>query len=120
MLSLPGELTDRGRASTFELGQRLRHLYVDQLGYMPKIISDTNMIYLRATPMPRALESLQQTFLGMYPPSARTASFSPPTVITRTRQEETLYPNEECRRFLQLTKAYGQRTADRCMFPSHL
>jgi hypothetical protein len=32
--SQPGELTDRGRETTFALGQRLRHLYVDQLGYV--------------------------------------------------------------------------------------
>ena len=66
--------------------------------------------------MPRALESLQQTFLGMYPPSARAASFRTPIIVTRTQAEETLYPNEMCQRFLQLTKAYGQRTADRCEF----
>ena len=67
--------------------------------------------------MPRALESVQQSFWGMYPLTARTASLPPPTIITRTPQDETLYPNDSnCSRFSQLFKAFGQRTADRCKF----
>ncbi|KAF6217934.1 hypothetical protein HO133_006346 [Letharia lupina] len=109
-----GELTDKGRETTLALGERLRHLYVDQLKYMPKVISDADMIYLRASPLPRALESVQESFWGMYPLSARTSSFPPPTIITRTPQDETLFPNESsCRRFSQLSKAFAQRTADR-------
>lgn len=115
--SQPGELTDKGRETALVLGQRLRYLYVDQLGYMPKIIKDADMIYLRASPMPRALESVQQSFGGMYPSSARTASFPPPTIVTRTPADETLYPNDNnCRRFSQLSKAFAQRAADRCEF----
>jgi len=110
-----GELTDKGRETTLALGERLRNLYVDQLGFMPKVIADADMMYLRATPMPRALESMQQTFWGMYPLTARTASFPAPTVITRTPADETLFPNDSnCRRFSQLSRAFAQRTADRC------
>jgi len=109
-----GELTDKGRETTLALGERLRHLYVDQLAFMPKIIADADMMYLRATPMPRALESMQQTFWGMYPLTARTASCPPLTIITRTPADETLFPNDSnCRRFSQLSKAFAQRTADR-------
>lgn len=110
-----GELTDKGRETTLALGERLRHLYVDQLNFMPRVISDADMIYLRATPMQRALDSVQQSFVGMYPSSARTASFPPPTIITRAAANETLFPNEgNCRRFSQLARAFAQRTADRC------
>ena len=109
-----GELTDTGRQTTLRLGQRLRHLYVEQLGFMPKLIGDADMIYLRATPIPRALESVQQCFWGLYPPTARAASFPPPTVITRTPADETLFPNDSnCRRFAQLSRAFAQRTAER-------
>ena len=81
---------------------------------MPPLISDADIIYLRATPMPRALESVQQTFWGMYPLTCRTASFPPPTIVTRTPADETLFPNEgNCRRFAQLSRAFAQRTADR-------
>ncbi|KAA6406572.1 MAG: histidine acid phosphatase [Lasallia pustulata] len=109
-----GELTDKGRDTTLALGQRLRLLYVEQLGFMPKLIADADMIYLRATPIPRALESVQQSFWGMYPPTARTGSFPPPTIVTRTPADETLFPNDSsCRRFNQLSRAFAQRTADR-------
>ncbi|KAF2492043.1 phosphoglycerate mutase-like protein [Lophium mytilinum] len=109
----PGELTDVGRQTTLALGQRLRHLYVDQLAFMPKLISDSDMIYLRATPIPRALESLQQAFWGFYPPSARTADFPTPTILTRAPQDETLYPNDgNCRRYAHLSRAFAQRAAD--------
>ncbi|KAH8728057.1 histidine phosphatase superfamily [Phaeosphaeriaceae sp. PMI808] len=110
----PGELTDRGRETTLALGQRLRHLYVDQLKFMPKLIEDSDMIYLRATPIPRALESLQQAFSGLYPRSARTADFPPPTILARAPADETLYPNEaSCRRFALLSRAFAQRAANR-------
>lgn len=109
-----GELTDKGRETTFALGQRLRHLYVDQLRYMPSVISSSESIYLRSTPLPRALESVQQVFWGMYPLTARTKSFPPPTIVTRTPADETLFPNENsCRRFNRLSIAFAQRAADK-------
>lgn len=109
-----GELTDRGRSTTHGLGRRLRHLYVDQLHFMPPMINDADMIYLRATPIPRALESLQETFWGMYPSTSRAESFPPPTIIMRAPADETLFPNDgNCRRFAQLSRAFAQRTADR-------
>lgn len=114
LLSLPGELTDQGRASTLALGVRLRKLYVEQLGFMPTVLQDANHMYLRATPIPRALESVQQAFYGLYPPSARSADFVNPTIVSRQPSQETLFPNEgACRRFAQLSQAFAQRTADR-------
>jgi acid phosphatase len=81
---------------------------------MPPSIEDADMMYLRATPIPRALESLQQTFWGMYPAKHRGASFPPATIITRASADETLFPNDSnCRRFAQLSRAFAQRTADR-------
>jgi acid phosphatase len=109
-----GELTDRGRETTFDLGRRLRHLYVDQLKFMPSTIQDADMIYLRATPIPRALESLQQTFWGMYPTTHRSPNMPPVTIVTRAPADETLFPNDSnCRRFAQLSRAFAQRTSDR-------
>ncbi|ERF76833.1 hypothetical protein EPUS_07623 [Endocarpon pusillum Z07020] len=103
-----------GRETTLALGQRLRHLYVDQLKYMPDLISSSDSIYLRSTPLSRALESVQQAFWGMYPLTARTASFPPPTIVTRTPADETLFPNDSnCRRFNQLSRAFAQRTAEK-------
>lgn len=107
-------LTDTGRMTTLQLGERLRSLYVDRLGFLPATVNSADFIYLRATPVPRALESLQQTFAGLYPTSSRTANFPPPTILTRALSDETLLPNESsCRRFAVLARAFGQRTADR-------
>ncbi len=81
---------------------------------MPPLMANADLIYLRATPVPRALESVQQAFWGMYPLTARTATFPPPTIVTRTPADETLFPNDSnCRRFAQLSRAWAQRTADR-------
>ncbi|KAJ4360347.1 uncharacterized protein N0V89_000909 [Didymosphaeria variabile] len=58
---------------------------------MPKLISDSDMIYLRAAPIPRALESVQQAFY-----------------------DETLFPNDgNCRRFAHLSRAFANRAAER-------
>lgn len=109
-----GMLTDRGRETTFELGKRLRRLYVDQLGFLPPSIQSSEFMYLRATPVPRALESLQQTFHGLYPPHTRDAAFPPPTILSRSPADETLFPNDGmCHRFAVLSRAFAQRAADR-------
>ncbi|KAK9415467.1 putative 3-phytase [Seiridium unicorne] len=109
-----GMLTDKGRETTFNLGVRLRKLYVDQLGFLPSTINDADGLYLRATPIPRALESLQETFLGLYPAATRAPNFPPPTILTRSIGDETLFPNDSnCRRFAALSRAFAQRAADR-------
>jgi acid phosphatase len=109
-----GSLTDRGRETTFALGTRLRSLYVDRLGFLPQSIPNADFLYLRSTPVPRALESLHQAFSGLYPPSFRSPNFPPPTILTRAPADETLFPNDSlCRRFAALSRAFAQRTADR-------
>lgn len=71
-------------------------------------------MYLRCTPIPRAGESVQQTFRGMYPPTTLAPNLEPPTIVTRDAGDETLFPNEGgCRRFSQLSKAFAQRSSDR-------
>jgi acid phosphatase len=113
-----GALTDKGRLTTYNLGERLRRLYVDQLGFMPEKINSADFFYLRATPIPRALESMQQTFSAFYPTSTREPGpdgrFPNPTILTRSPGDETLFPNDgNCRRFAALSRAFAQRTAER-------
>lgn len=109
-----GMLTDRGRHTTYELGGRLRRLYVDQLGFLPPTLRDADSLYLRATPIPRALDSMQETFAGLYPRDARAPDFPPPAILTRAPNDETLFPNDSnCRRFAALSRAFAQRTAER-------
>ncbi|CAK7270917.1 hypothetical protein SEPCBS57363_004350 [Sporothrix epigloea] len=110
-----GMLTDPGRATTLRLGQRLRQLYVDRLHFLPETLGPNDvdrLFYLRATPIPRALESMQQAFTGMYPDRDR--SGAPITILSRALADETLFPNDgNCRRFAALSRAFAQRTAER-------
>ncbi len=81
---------------------------------MPDKLATNDTIYLRATPLPRALESVQQAFWGLYPAANREPHFPPPTIVTRAPAEETLDPNDKnCRRFAQISRAFTQRAADR-------
>lgn len=110
----PGELTDRGRETTLALGQRIRKLYVEQLGFLPGAVDaqSSSNVYLRSTPIPRALESVQQAFTGLYPPAYRSVGLKPPVIVTRSMQEENLFPNEgACKRFGELAHAFAERTA---------
>ncbi|KAI0115173.1 phosphoglycerate mutase-like protein [Daldinia grandis] len=109
-----GMLTDRGRETTFDLGTRLRTLYVDQLDFLPPVLLNADSLYLRATPIPRALDSVQETFTGLYPSHTRAPKFPPPAILTRAQGDETLFPNDSnCRRFAALSRAFAQRTAER-------
>lgn len=111
----PGELTDRGRQTTTALGQRLRELYVSKLGLLPEVLdaAAASSVYLRSTPIPRAQESTQQAFTGLYPATKRSADFPPPVLISRSFQDETLYPNEGgCKRFGELAKAFANQAAE--------
>ncbi|KAK7754198.1 hypothetical protein SLS62_003775 [Diatrype stigma] len=113
-----GMLTDKGRQTTFDLGRRLRRLYVDQLGFLPPALAadaDVEALYLRATPIPRALDSLQETLAGLYPrATARAPGLAAPTILVRAPADETLFPNDSnCRRFAALSRAFAQRAADR-------
>ncbi|TKA71269.1 hypothetical protein B0A55_07342 [Friedmanniomyces simplex] len=110
----PGELTDLGRQTTLALGQRIRRLYVDQLHFLPPHLTPQTQsaVYLRSTPIQRALESTQQAFTGLYPPSARSADLPPQPIVKRAMWEETLFPNEGgCPRFAELARAFADRTA---------
>lgn len=100
--SLLGELTDQGRLSTLELGQRIRKLYVDQLGFLPRTLEDENTLYIRyqsyvfrveyrTTHLQRTVESMAQVFTGLYPSHQVRAI---PHFHVRLRNHENLYPND--------------------------
>ncbi|PWY67078.1 phosphoglycerate mutase-like protein [Aspergillus sclerotioniger CBS 115572] len=113
-LCFHGELTDHGRAGMVALGAELRKLYVDRLGLLPTVVTQPDSICFRASPYPRTLESLQHVIKGFIPPGSAASSFGQPRIVMRSPQEETLLPNEEyCERFIQISRAYARRTADR-------
>ncbi|KAJ6785032.1 hypothetical protein PWT90_05881 [Aphanocladium album] len=109
-----GQLTDKGRETTTALGTRLRRLYVDQLGFLPTTLSSTEHLYLRTTPMPRAMESMQQALHGLYPPGTRSETLPPVAIHTRHWGDDTLLPNTgSCKRFAAMMRAFGRRAAER-------
>ncbi|KAF8462882.1 histidine phosphatase superfamily [Kalaharituber pfeilii] len=103
-----GELTDKGRETTLALGARLKHLYMDQLNFLPKDLSNPAQFYFRASPIVRCLTSLQQVVTGIYP-SHITANPPPDiTILSRPPSEENLFPNEaNCRRFRIISRAFA-------------
>jgi acid phosphatase len=110
----PGELTDRGRETTLALGQRFRQLYVNRLKFLPEFLDEDSRsnVRLQATVVPRALESVQQSFNGLYPPASRSPGLAPPEVIQRLYPDDTLLPNQgTCKRLKQLSTAFAERTA---------
>jgi acid phosphatase len=101
--SLLGELTDQGRLSTSMLGQRLRKLYVDQLGFLPKSLDEENVLYcrfvshlfltdVRTSHIQRTIESLTEVFSGLYPHEYRHVT---PSFNLRLVNHENLYPNDD-------------------------
>lgn len=91
-LCVLGELTARGRETTLKLGERIRHLYVDQIGFLPAKL-DPSHLYLRSTSLTRTLESLQELVSGLYPSDTRTENYQP-NIVTRLIFEDNLLPNE--------------------------
>ncbi|WBW70794.1 acid phosphatase [Schizosaccharomyces osmophilus] len=105
-----GELTDIGRITTRNLGEYLRERYINKLGFLPDRIQNANGIYMRATPMTRALESLEHVFAGLYPDEKRQGVV--PTIYTRNWSHENLLPNENnCPRLVQLYEEFAERAA---------
>ena len=114
--SNPAELTDQGRRTMLNLGTSLRSLYIDRLGFMPDVLDQPSMVYLRTTPFSRTLDSLHQVLPGLYPAEKRSRALPPFEITSRHLPDETLTPNEwHCSRFVQLVKAFSQRAARRCM-----
>ncbi|KAL2312998.1 putative acid phosphatase SPBC4.06 [Schizosaccharomyces pombe] len=105
-----GELTDFGRVTTRTLGEYLRERYVKQLKFLPDELNNNADVYMRATPMVRALESLEHVFSGLYPESKRKMGL--PVIFTRNWSDENLLPNENnCPRLVQLYEEFAERAA---------
>lgn len=102
-----GELTDKGKQTMYELGQRLRRIYIDQLHLIDDHWTDSTSLMARTTEVPRAIFSLQALLYGMYPITKRTNSTSvSPSIKIYAMQEkhETMYSTSQCARWVFLEK----------------
>ncbi|KAK0552889.1 hypothetical protein OC846_002727 [Tilletia horrida] len=114
---LPGELTNLGRMTTFEIGTKLRSLYVDRLGFIPDTVTagDQDLFLFRSTNMSRTVETCQQAIAGLLPTQAREQggdrSFVP-RILVKNFLTETLLPNTlGCSRFRNLDRHYAEQAA---------
>ncbi|KAK3847361.1 MAG: histidine phosphatase superfamily [Linnemannia gamsii] len=61
-----GQLTNKGKQQTFNVGKSIRSIYVDMLKFLPKFLkSDT--LYVRNTYVVRTRESAEHMLNGLYP-----------------------------------------------------
>jgi len=108
---LLGELTDVGRQTTYQLGQALRELYVDRLGFLSDTMQSTEEIYLRTTNVPRTTESLEQVLHGLYP-KQKQAEGIVPLIRVRNGKDENLIGNTlSCKRLELLQIGFAQAAA---------
>lgn len=84
--------------------------FVHRLGFLPSTISsaDANKLYLRATPVPRAFESLQQALHGLYPTQDPSHI---PQIAQRTFDDEALLPTSGCPTAKALDVQYKKEAA---------
>ncbi|CDW99522.1 hypothetical protein [Sporisorium scitamineum] len=113
---LLGELTDLGRLSTLRFGRELRSLYVDRLGFLPRLLTskDTDALYFRSTNMGRTIESLEQVIRGLHSNAVQpnTQGQYIPKVLVRNGTDENLLPNTfGCSRLSVLDKAFADAAA---------
>ncbi|KAG0079376.1 Acid phosphatase-like protein 2 [Linnemannia elongata] len=86
-----GQLTNRGAAQTRQVGQDLRRVYVDQLGFLSSRL-DTEDVYVRNTYMTRTKMTAENFLNGLYPLNTR-AKDDVITLNTYPSQIETLALN---------------------------
>jgi acid phosphatase len=87
-----GQLTDPGKVSLKKSGANMRGLYVDSLGFLPKVLDarSSESVRVRSTEYARTIESVQYLFNGIYPKEYRETDHDLP--IHLELKGETMYP----------------------------
>lgn len=103
---ISGELTDSGRKSAFRVGQEIRKLYIERLGFLPDVLDSHKPVYFRSTDNLRTFESLQQVLHGLYPTSKIQQGFAP-YIRARPLKLDNLFANVEgCGRLEELVSEF--------------
>lgn len=92
-----GQLTDLGARQLMELGLRLRRNYQEHSAVVPLELSQAaEKLYSRTTNFCRTHQSTRGLLAGLFlPTSTSTLSDIRPTITTRPRKAETLYPQAD-------------------------
>lgn len=93
-----GQLTVVGQQQTFELGKKLKKLYIDELKFIEGTF-DPRTTYLRTTHIPRTIKSLRCLVAGIFENTRE-----PVTFWTLPIKEEFIFPNFDCAALLWYVK----------------
>jgi len=80
-----GELTGEGMDQLYRLGTKIRSKYIEELGFIPRNYSGSQILYARSTDKDRTLMSAECFLYGLYPlgTGPPPASFKKDVEITR-------------------------------------
>lgn len=100
-----GQLTDIGKLRLQKSGENLRQLYVNSLGFMPRMLDQdsSKLLRIRSTEYARTIESTQFLLTGLYPSAYRNGQEDLPIIIEP--KDETMYPSSSpgrCKSLLQM------------------
>jgi len=106
-----GQLTAKGSRQHYELGKTLREIYVDRLGFLPKVVQTPEegrqAVYVRSTDYKRTQDSARFLLSGLYPASTTLTKTPAFRLATRPTLMDSLNPstlkdNWKCPRLNQL------------------
>lgn len=125
-----GQLTPIGMRQEYNLGKKLRHLYVDKYQLLPTNYDISSMI-VRSSGIPRTLMSTQAILLGLYPlgtgpllssqKNALPKGFQPiPINTVPPKQDSLLIPDSDQEKFAELLKKYIFNSQDWIKYDTEL
>jgi len=104
-----GELTQSGFNDQFDLGQKLREHYIDDLEFLSPTLN-TSEIYVRSTDIPRTFKSAEANLLGLYPAETRNGSAQIIDIFTVEQSLEYLSPGNHCPVLVEMCNAVQNTT----------
>ncbi|KAG7260283.1 hypothetical protein CRUP_015955 [Coryphaenoides rupestris] len=108
--TFPGQLTTVGMQQLYELGERLRKRYMEEVPFLSPIFSPTE-VYVRSTNIVRTIESAKCLVAGLF----KQQQNGPVPIQTTEAVSESLYPNYSGCKLLKLMA--GHRWAESATVP---
>ncbi|KAG7463372.1 hypothetical protein MATL_G00175850 [Megalops atlanticus] len=108
--TFPGQLTTVGMQQLYDLGERLRKRYIEDVPFLLPGFSPTE-VYVRSTNIVRTIESAKCLVAGLFHQSQEGTV----PIFTTEAENEILYPNYHGCRLLKLLS--GTRWAESSMLP---
>lgn len=107
-----GQLTDKGKQTMKALGERLRQLYVEKIGFLAPEFREEE-ISVRTTDYTRTIESVQSLLKGLFPENGNSSTNSNSSqrqqmipISIRLEKDETMYQDSQCSKAKSLYSAF--------------